>query len=121
MFLCLYIKVKVLLFQVLFIAVNSVYYKSILKTEKLKSALLFLFVFLYSSYLLSMLMVIFHLKKWVWINIHKDSIISAGSNALKIVLDEKNTQKSLLRFYFRWKNLFSRTNGQLEITIGRCC
>ena len=48
----------------------------------------------------------------------EDSIISAGSNALKIVLDEKKYTRNLcFVFYFRWKNLFSRTNGQLELQI----
>lgn len=104
---------------VLFIAINSVYYISILKTEKLKSALVvFICIPLFFLSTFNAYGNLSFKKMGMDQYSQEDSIISAGSNALKIVLDEKNTPEIFASFFILDGRIYSQeqmANWRLQI------
>jgi len=104
---------------VIFIIVNFIYYSKILKTEKLKSAAIIVicvplfFLSTFNSYgNLSFK------KMGMDQYSQEESLISAGSNALKIVLDEKNTPDIFASFFILDGRIYSQeqmANWRLQI------
>ena len=104
---------------VLFIIMNFTYYINTIKNEKLKSSLILViciplfFLSTFNSYgNLSFK------KMGMDQYSQEDSLISAGSNALKIVLDEKNTPEIFASFFVLDGRLYSQeqmANWRLQI------
>ena len=104
---------------VLFIIMNFTYYINTMKNEKLKSSLILViciplfFLSTFNSYgNLSFK------KMGMDQYSQEDSLISAGSNALKIVLDEKNTPEIFASFFILDGRIYSQeqmANWRLQI------
>ena len=104
---------------VIFIVMNFTYYINTLKTDKLKSAVIL--VFCVPLFFLSTFNSYGNLsfkKMGMDQYSQEESLISAGSNALKLVLDEKNTPDIFASFFILDGRIYSQeqmANWRLQI------